>query len=208
MASVLLSPCDSCLTLADKPQQYNPQYVLNYLNSRHPSLSQTDNRSEITITYNFTNKINVKLSSIVSLVNIYSQDTISINDLTVNHLFLYLFYHRFTLFHENIQIGNLNLVHLGKKYEFMSLYTIKSPTLVNDLKVDTYPTLLLNIRTGHGQSTNPFDVGRFITNQENFVDKSTGDVTYLDALMRRLKSINRHNKKRNKVKVFFKKIVL
>lgn len=218
MTSLILSPCESCLTLAESPQQYNAQYVSSYLASR-PINNSTDTMdqnhdAEFTIAYNYTN-INVKLSSILCLVNIHSSKKITINEVTVNHLFLYLHYHQCTLFQKSdIHICQLTLAHLGKRYLFSNLYSLPSPTLINDLKIDTYPNMLLTIRDGDFVAYR-FDIGTFLSTQLTFVDKSTGDLTYMDTWARKLKDLQKHKRnnttgirKRSGFRVFFKKIAV
>ena len=204
MTSLVLSPCESCLTLSDSPQQYNAQYVSSYLASRplrinSPATTENTQEEEVefTIVYDYVN-INVKLFSVLCLINIHSSKKITINEITINHLFLYLFYHQCTLFQKsNIHIGQLSLAHLGKRYQFSTLYSLPSPSLINDLKIDTYSTLLLTIRDGNFPAYR-FDIGNFISTQLTFVDKSTGNVTYIDAVAKKLKSKNGNTTSRTK----------
>lgn len=206
----ILSPCDSCLTLSDKSQQYNSQYLMNYLSSRIPE--EETEVSEITVVYDGNANINIKLCSVVCLINIYLHKKITVEDLTVNHLFVYLFYHQHNLFNKEIYIDQLKLVHLGKKYQFSTLHSIPSPRLIHDLQIERYPTLLLNIKEDNYLPFN-LDVGYYLTCQQTFVDKSTGDVTCLDTLIRKWKRLQNHKNgsntsKRRGLKNFLKSIMV
>ncbi|CAX44282.1 conserved hypothetical protein [Candida dubliniensis CD36] len=187
----ILSPCESCLTLSDKPQQYNSQYLMNYLSLRIPE--EETEVSEITVVYDGNTNINIKLCSIVCLVNIYLHKKITIEDLTMNHLFVYLFYHQRNLFNKEIYIDQLKLVHLGKKYQFSTIHSVSSPKLISDLQIERYPTLLLNIKEDNYLPFN-LDLGYYLVSQQTFVDKSTGDITCLDTLVRTWKRL--HNRKK------------
>ncbi|RCK55924.1 hypothetical protein Cantr_04881 [Candida viswanathii] len=226
MTSTVLSPCESCITLADSPQQFNAQYVSSYLASRpirvNSTTSTTDTEqsqsedAEFTIVHNYNN-ISIKFSSILCLINIHSSKEITMQDVTINHLFLYLFYHQCTLFQKsNLHIGQLSLAHLGKKYQFLSLYSLPTPTLLGDLKVNAYPTLLLTIKE-RDFTAYRFDIGSFLSTQLTFVDRSTGDVTYMDTLARKLKDLQRNKKsaatttsvpKKARFRAFLKKIAV
>ncbi|CAK9438728.1 uncharacterized protein LODBEIA_P29520 [Lodderomyces beijingensis] len=232
--STILSPCDSCLTLnpANLPQQYNPEYLTNYLQSRlgqfitqEQPASKSRSRSntatsttstttvrdctnfEITIIHDH-HDTNIKLSSIVSLVNTNSNNRIHPNEITVNHLLLYLYYHQFVLFQKTFNIGQLNLIHLGKSYKFSyDIINLKKKQvndhLIPDLKIGEFPKFLLSIKTLERQQVHEeakpsknlrgrglrdaFDVATFLQRQSGFRDQSSAHVTYADAIRSKLK---------------------
>ncbi|KAI3405363.1 hypothetical protein KGF56_001810 [Candida oxycetoniae] len=244
----ILSPCDSCFTLrpVNQPQQYNPDYVICYLQARlagegaatntrvyindendendetranetrarsntvTSNRSQNEDHIEITIIYNH-HDINIKLSSILSLINSHSINKVTSEELTINHLFLYLFYHQFVLFQQTFMIHQLSLIHLGRlyKFKFNTITTNKNmeQSLLKDLKINEFPKFLLNIkanpdgttaadshiisRSTYKKEANEFlDVVGFLKRYQNFKDQSTGNVTYVDALKMRLRRKN------------------
>ena len=111
--------CDSCLTLSDKSQQYNSQYLMNYLSSRIPE--EETEVSEITVVYDGNANINIKLCSVVCLINIYLHKKITVEDLTVNHLFVYLFYHQHNLFNKRNIYRSAKTSSLGKEIPVLDI---------------------------------------------------------------------------------------
>ncbi|CAD1810281.1 hypothetical protein FOB58_002408 [Candida parapsilosis] len=163
-------------------------------------------QTEITIIYNHQ-EITIKLTSIQSLINCYALNKITVDQLTINHLFLYLFYHQLVLFptrQHQIFIGQFNIIHLGKSYIFQ--YTNNSSnnnttttnprdrpidSLLSDLRINQYPKLFLHIRENTmsigNQKLSLVEIGNFISRIVNFVDKSSGQVTYVDTIKMKLK---------------------
>ncbi|KAI5956103.1 hypothetical protein CANMA_004532 [Candida margitis] len=163
-------------------------------------------QAELTLIYNH-HEINIKLTSILGLINSYSCKKVTSEQLTVNHLFLYLFYHQLVLFssyrQQQIFIGQFNLIHLGKSYKFE--YTNNNNNnnnnnarnqthtdyLLSDLKINQYPKLFLHIRENSmsigNQKLSLVEIGNFVSRVVNFVDKSNGQVTYVETIKMKLK---------------------
>lgn len=192
-----------------------------------PKASNSIIKTEITIIYNH-HDINIKLSSIISLINSYLTNPLQPSQITINHLFIYLYYHQFVLFEIDetpLKIRQFNLIHLGKPYKFVyDTFPIKNtPTrksLLLDFKIEEFPKFLLNI-TGDSQQTlssplttlnyithpttrsttsfsfskrrpilhytDYFDIATFLKRSEEFEDKSTGSLTYVEYLRNKLK---------------------
>lgn len=169
------------------------------------SLQQT----EITIIYNHQ-EITIKLTSILSLINSYATNKITIDQLTINHLFLYMFYHQLVLFptrQQQIFIGQFTIIHLGKSYifeyannninnsthnnTFSSQRVLNADHLISELKIHQYPKLFLHIRENSmsigNQKLSLVEIGNFISRIVNFVDKSSGQVTYVETIKMKLK---------------------
>lgn len=167
-------------------------------------------QTEITIIYNHQ-EITIKLTSILSLINSYATNKITIDQLTINHLFLYLFYHQLVLFptrQQQIFIGQFTIIHLGKSYIFeYANNNISNSTqnntdssqrvlphadhLISELKINQYPKLFLHIRENGmsigNQKLSLVEIGNFISRIVNFVDKSSGQVTYVETIKMKLK---------------------
>ncbi|CAI5757763.1 unnamed protein product [Candida verbasci] len=210
--SSLGSPCDSCLTLSSLQSQISNQYLQNYI------LNRLRDDFEIIITYNHSD-IFIKTSSISSLI---SSITKSNTEITVNHLLIYLFYHSKLLFNHKYLINQFKLIHLGKNYPFQLIN--QSPTL-ESLKINQFPKLFLTINDDwekfERSNFRYFNVESYLIRYENFKDKSTGNITYVDTIVRKLKRNNSTSsdqtiksndkfvkRKRMKIFKFFKRIVV
>ncbi|KAI5966680.1 hypothetical protein KGF57_000644 [Candida theae] len=175
-----------------------------------PTLSNLQ-QTEITMIYNHQ-EITIKLNSILSLINTYANNDITIDQLTINHLFLFLFYHQLVLFpsrQQQVFIGQFNIIHLGKSFVFEYTNNTASPRstnnsngsqrirpvqdhLLSELKINQYPKFFLNIRDTSmsigDQKLSLVEIGNFISRIVNFVDKSSGgQVTYAETLRMKLK---------------------
>lgn len=221
MSLILLSPCDSCLTLSYETPQYNDKLVTNYLNKRLSQSSRTttstsrsgtlissisltrqescESELELIMIYNH-HDINIKLTSIHNLIDTHK--SIDMLDLTVNDLLLFVYYNQQTMSFPQFYINQLELIHLGKAYTFAMNYN--SPKLT-DLNINNFNKFLLVIKPDNdGGIYRFFEMESFIKQSERFVDKSTGDVTYVDALVKKIKG----NRQLDKLKVHKRRKIL
>lgn len=197
----LLQPAEE----AEEEEEYPEEVEARYAGSSSSDLQQT----EVTIIYNHQ-EITIKLTSILSLINSYANIKITHNQLTINHVFLYLFYHQLVLFptrQKQVFIGQFNIIHLGKSYifEYTNSTTATKTTnnfngsqrvrqvqdhLLTELKINQYPKLFLHIRETSmsigDQKLSLVEIGSFISRIVNFVDKSSGQVTYADTIKMKL----------------------
>ncbi|RLV91258.1 hypothetical protein JA1_003992 [Spathaspora sp. JA1] len=198
---MLLSPCESCLTLST-PVQYDNQVFTNYLNTRLTKVKSTfqhlesgdeeeqQEELELVIIYNH-HDINIKLTSVHNLITTYCK--LDIADLTLNHLFIYFQYTQSTLsFHpQKFLINQINLIHLGKSYGF-SLNGIQ-PKLT-DLNVSTYNKFFIVIKPDTQNGTyRDFKLEKYL-NQPQTMDQSTGAVTFADNIIEKLRHFAENQK--------------
>ncbi|KAK6203631.1 uncharacterized protein RJT21DRAFT_113522 [Scheffersomyces amazonensis] len=201
---ILLSPCDSAVTLniPNSPcfnsfnttnsnsiykngttlssvlnsnnyydqQQFHQQLIQTFLQSRlsdtlnqqsqHLQQVQHQKDIEICLLYHEQNQIPVKLSSVLNLINTFLHQhngfqLTSIDDLTINHLLIYLYYNQRTIFPELDSVAYINhfsLLHLGKCFKFA--HAKINIVYITKLNITQFSTFLLNI-TPSGKDSPP-----------------------------------------------------
>ncbi|KAI5961166.1 uncharacterized protein KGF55_004091 [Candida pseudojiufengensis] len=217
--STILSPCESCITLQSyKPQQqFNEPFVNNYILARTNSdlsIRQSNKEGiknedyEIIIVYNH-HDINIKLSSILSLINTHLTTTAQTNnkltyeDLNINHLFLYLFYNQKIIFNSlSILINQFNLIHLGKSFEFKfnnsstqknSNSNTTKDKLMSNLNIKTFPKFLLNIKGTNYQTLENNNCFHFKTKLGNSINYELNEEEILNFLKRSINFKDKSN---------------
>lgn len=208
--SLTLSPCDSCLTLSNNAPEYNNKLVMNYVNRRlsqyskvtpfrsrsrsattieesitqQPSIIDATNRELELVMIHDHHDINIKLTAIHNLIDTHN-NSVSMSDLTVNHLLIFLYYNQLTLSFPQFYINQLEVIHLGKVYTFNM--NSDSSRLV-DININAFNKFLVIIKPDNADGIYKFfEMETFLKQDQKFVDKSTGEVTYIDSIVKKIK---------------------
>lgn len=112
----------------------------------------------------------------------------SVEQITVQHLIIYVFCNMRELFHEPVKyVNQVRLLHLGKKYAIEDFTKNGNMSLVNDLKIKECPSFHL-VLTDEPISPLPLISKKFVImnffNHEEF----SGSVTYAEAIVKKFKT--------------------
>ncbi|KAG2731867.1 hypothetical protein G9P44_005454 [Scheffersomyces stipitis] len=200
-SSPLLSPCDSCTTLP-LIDDFNTSIFQTYLSSRIADLVQHQKTDQdITLIYNHQ-EIVIRICSVLNVINSFiDSDSVrlSLSDLTVTHLLIYLYQGQSHIFGTRFYIDQISLIHLGKGYKFEN----KTSPYLHTLNIQQFNSFLVCINSDSTIGSQPTPSIYQFFNLKNYVndhvvvngvkvkiDTNSQPVTYMDGFINKIKSKN------------------